>query len=169
MVISAAVKQRFGACSANGTREPGTKIWLSWRRRLQAGACPEWDEWQGCAKTCHVKSCHAMPCQAVPCRPTPAGNTLMSPGPAARLGTGSQPGGGIREVLVVLVEGWHRQKETWQLCLQGEERSMHKSRLCTLWVSLDNTVACRYRFAGLCVKGFTVFIINTINRFVVLL
>lgn len=140
-----------------------------------------------CAKTCHVEPCHAMPCRAMlchakpccasctvpclakPCSATLAGDTLTSPRPAARLGTGSQPGGSICAVLTALAEAWHCRKETWRLCLQAKERSMHKSLLCTLCGPLGNTTACRYRFAGLCVKGFTVFIINTINRFVVLL
>lgn len=51
----------------------------------------------------------------------------------------------------------------------GKGKSVLKSLFCTLWGSLSSTEACKYRFAGLCAKGFTVFIINTINRFVVLL
>lgn len=131
------------------------------------------------AVPCHAKQCHAVPSPAVPavpCHALPshavpplAGDTLTSPRPASRLGTGSQPCRSIRAALAALVEAWHRWTGLRLLWLQAEERSMHKSLLCTLWGSLGNTTACRYRFAGLRVKGFTVFIINTINRFVVLL
>lgn len=121
------------------------------------------------AVPCQAMPSHTVPACPTPCCATPAGDTLASAGPVARLGAGSQPGADTRAMLAVLVGARCRPKDTWRLCLQAEERSMHESLLCARRGSPGNTTACRYRFAGLRVKGFTVFIINTINRFVVLL
>lgn len=108
-----------------------------------------------CAKACHAKSCCA----------TLSADKLMSPMPVAQLGRRSRPSRGIHTELTVLVEAWRHQKEARWLCLQAEEKRVHQRLLRTLWGSLGSTMACRYRFAGLCVKGFTTFSINTINRF----
>lgn len=142
----------------------GTKIRLC--RGLQRGACPEQDEQQGCAMPCRAMRSHAKPCCAnctVPCHATLAGDTLVGPRLASRLGRGSQPGRGILTALLALAKAWHHGQEAWQLCLEAKEKhgvSLH---------SQDPQVTRRYRFAGLCVKGSTVLIANTLNRFVVLL
>lgn len=109
---------------------------------------------------------HAKPCCAkctVPCHATWAGDTLMEPRLASRLGRGSQPGSGILPAL--LAEAWHH-------CLEGNVAAVPGSQGEAQNLSAhsqDPWATRRYGCAGLCVKGFTALIINTINRFVVLL
>lgn len=104
----------------------------------------------------------ARPCCAnctVPCHATQAGDTLMDP----RLA--SQAGRGILTALLVLAKACHHCMEGSVAVVpgsQGEAQNLSAH-------SQDPWVTHRYGFAGLCVKGFTVLIINTINRSVVLL
>lgn len=113
---------------------------------------------------CPAVPCHAKLCRAMPHRVTLTRDTLGKARAQHGLATmGRHPLGAHGAV-----EFFTGKPSSSCACKpRGEART--KSLFCTLWGSLGNTEARRYRFAGLCAKGFTVFIINTINRFVVLL
>lgn len=114
-----------------------------------------------------MRSCAKPRCAncTMPCHATRAGDMLLDPRLASQPGRASQAGRGILRALLMLAKAWHHCLEGRVAVVpgsQGEAQNLSAH-------SQDPWVIHRYGFAGLCVKGFTVLIINTINRSVVLL